>query len=199
MCFFIKYSIFRRGIPLRWENLCGSFFIFLCRPSCLYSLCVYIQTEIWHSTNSLNLQFAPPDNVVLQDDNWCQTLVLITGKHFCDIKSNSYDINNMKFDSNVSIKIIFKTLGSYFSSKKALTCTWTEIKSLTHELYYSIHLLRFSLKFKPNFRSTYLYSWKNQSISVVEMSELQISNLNFFELVTSRKNCSILNLDSHLR
>ena len=118
MCFFIKYSIFRRGIPLRWENLCGSFFIFLCRPSCLYSLCVYIQTEIWHSTNSLNLQFAPPDNVVLQDDNWCQTLVLITGKHFCDVKSNSYDIKSMKFDSNVSIKIIFKTLGSYFSSER---------------------------------------------------------------------------------
>ena len=41
----------------------------------------------------------------MEDDNWCQTLGWFTGVHFPDI--NPYDINNMKFDLNVSIMVRF--------------------------------------------------------------------------------------------
>ena len=40
--------------------------------------------------------------MVMKDGNWCQTLDQFTGVHFSESKPNSYDISNMKFDSNVS-------------------------------------------------------------------------------------------------
>ena len=55
----------------------------------------------------MNFKFAPPEKAVLKDKNWCQRLGQFTGVHFPDIKPNSYDKNNMKFDSNVSIKVSF--------------------------------------------------------------------------------------------
>ena len=55
----------------------------------------------------MNLQFAPPYKEVMKDDNWCQVLGQFTGVHFPDIIPNSYDINNMKFDLNVSTNVKF--------------------------------------------------------------------------------------------
>ena len=86
---------------LRWQNLCGS-----CLTPCVkllsYGFCVYTHTEIWWSTNSMNLQFPPPDKVALKYDNWCQQLIY--GVYFSDIDQNFHDITSMKFDLNVSIK-----------------------------------------------------------------------------------------------
>ena len=81
-----KYSFFKGcfwQIPnmylwhgyLRWQNLCGS-----CLTPCVmllsFDFCVYTHTEIWWSTNSMNLQFPPSDKVALKYDNWCQTVNL---------------------------------------------------------------------------------------------------------------------------
>ena len=53
---------------LRWQNLCGSF-LTPCVDLFAYSLCVYTHTEIWSSTNGMNLLLAPPDKVAMKDDN----------------------------------------------------------------------------------------------------------------------------------
>ena len=57
----------------------------------------------------MNFQYVPLDIVVMEDDNWCQTLGWFTGVHFPEI--NPYDINNMKFDLNVSIMVRFIASG----------------------------------------------------------------------------------------
>ena len=52
-------------------------------------------------------QFALPGKVVLEDGNWCETLGLFTGVHFPEINLNSHDMNHLKFDLTVSIKVRF--------------------------------------------------------------------------------------------
>ena len=72
---------------------------------------VNTHTEIWRSTNCVNLQFAPAEKVLLKIDDWCQTLGQFTGVHFLDLNSNSNDINNVKLNLNVSTKIKFNGQG----------------------------------------------------------------------------------------
>ena len=41
----------------------------------------------------------------MKDDYWCQTLGQFTGVDFPDLKPDSFNVNSMKFDLNVSIKV----------------------------------------------------------------------------------------------
>ena len=59
----------------------------------------------------MNLQFPSVDNVVMKDENWCQTLGQYTGVHFPDLNPNSNSKNNiMKFGLHVSTKVKFNAI-----------------------------------------------------------------------------------------
>ena len=47
----------------------------------------------------------------MKDYNWCQTLGQFAGVYFSNLDLITYDINDMKFDLNVSTKVKFKTPG----------------------------------------------------------------------------------------
>ena len=57
----------------------------------------------------MEFEIVSPQKVVMKDDNWCQTLGQFTSVHFSDLNSDSYDINNMVFELNISTKVNFIT------------------------------------------------------------------------------------------
>ena len=69
-----KYSYFKWCF---WQILNIYLFLTPCVDLLAYSLCVYTHNEIWWSTNYMNLQFAPPEKVVLKDENWYQIVNLL--------------------------------------------------------------------------------------------------------------------------
>ena len=73
----------------------------------LYNLCIHPHWDL-KGTIYMNLQFESAD----KDETWCETLGQFIDLHFPDLNPNYFDLNNMKFDLDVSTKVKFKWPGS---------------------------------------------------------------------------------------
>ena len=59
----------------------------------------------------MNLHFVPAVKMVVEGDTWFQTFGQFIGFHFLDLNPDSYDLDKMKFDLDVSTKVRFKWPG----------------------------------------------------------------------------------------
>lgn len=73
--------------------------------------CAFTHTEIWRSSNGINLQPAPADKIVMKNQNGCQALGQITAVHFLDLNPNFNGTTNiMKFGLHASTKVKFNAI-----------------------------------------------------------------------------------------